>query len=198
MFPPSDSTSTEELERTLEPLWGRLISGKQTARTANYVKNRMSDGLGRFFPRTLVQMLETAVEQEKKNRDAESGRIIRLGSLQQGIEQASIARVNDLEAEYTVLAPYLRLFNREQPTGSPTEFRDRLQRKYASSMRSKQGSKKTRGVEAGALHAGPGGWMKVVDFLKTVGVLGPREGREDKLQVALLYRPGLGIPSYGG
>ena len=33
---------------------------------------------------------------------------------------------------------------------------------------------------------------------RTVGVLGLRGGREDKLQVALLYRPGLGIPSYGG
>lgn len=198
LIPPADSIATEELERALEPLWGRQISGAQTARTANYVKNRMADGLGRFFPRTLVQMLETAVEHEKGSSDSETGRIIRLRSLQLGIESASVARVADLEAEYTVLAPYLRLFAREQPTGSAVEFRDRLQRKYASSMRAKGGAKKTRGVKAGSLHAGPGGWMKVVEFLKTVGVLGPRGGREDKLQVALLYRPGLKIPSYGG
>lgn len=198
-FPPLETTNLEELERALEPLWGRNIGGNQTARTANYVKNRMADGLGRFFPRTLVQMLETAVEEEKQKPDAELGRIIRLRSLQAGIESASKARVKDLEAEYTVLAPYLRLFAREQPTGSRAEIRDRLQRRFASAMRSKKsGVRKTRGVEAGALHAGPGGWMKVVQFLETVGVLGVRAGGEDKLQVALLYRPGLGIPSYGG
>jgi hypothetical protein len=92
----------------------------------------------------------------------------------------------------------LKLFAREQPTGSAEEFRNRLQRKYASSMRPKKGTRKTPGVERGALHAGAGGWMKVVDFLLTVGVLGKRPGGENRLQVALLYRPGLGIPSYGG
>ncbi len=199
VFPPMETTALDELERALEPLWGRLTEGNQTARTANYVKNRMADGLGRFFPRTLVQMLETAVEEEKKKQDVTAGRVIRLRSLQAGIEQASKMRVKDLQSEYTILAMYLKLFSREQPTGTRTEIRGRLQRKWASSMRSAEnhaGSKK--GVQAGVLHAGKGGWMNVVQFLETVGVLGPREGAEDKLQVALLYRPGLGIPSYGG
>ncbi len=195
-MPAEEGAGLEELERALEPLWGRHIEGNQTARTANYVKNRMADGLGRFFPRTLVQMFEKAIEVERsKVEAAPAGRIVRLRSLQAGIEEASKARVRDLGAEYTVLTPYLRLFAREQPTGSREEIRGRLQRKFAASMRTKR---KTRGVEAGALHAGPGGWMKVVQFLETVGVLGPRSGGEDKLQVALLYRPGLGVPSYGG
>jgi MinD-like ATPase involved in chromosome partitioning or flagellar assembly len=195
--PPVDSTSTEELERALDPLWGRFTEGNQTARTANYVKNRMADGLGRFFPRTLVQMLETAVQVEKQKQEGAVGRVIRLRSLQAGIEQASKMRVKDLESEYTILALYLKLFSREQPTGTREEIRNRLQRKWASSMRSTKEAPK-KGVRAGVLHAGKGGWMNVVQFLETVGVLGPRDGTEDKLQVALLYRPGLGIPSYGG
>jgi hypothetical protein len=198
VLPPMESTALDELERALEPLWGRFTEGNQTARTANYVKNRMADGLGRFFPRTLVQMLETAVEEEKKKQDATAGRVIRLRSLQAGIEQASKTRVKDLESEYTILAMYLKLFNREQPTGTRTEIRGRLQRKWASSMRSAKSHGAKKGVQAGVLHAGKGGWMNVVQFLETVGVLGPRDGAEDKLQVALLYRPGLGIPSYGG
>jgi cellulose biosynthesis protein BcsQ len=195
-MPPMSSGSLEELERALEPLWGRYTEGNQTARTANYVKNRMADGLGRFFPRTLVQMLETAVEEERKKHEGAAGRVLRLRSLQAGIEQASKMRVKDLQSEYTILSLYLPLFKREQPTGTREEIRSRLQRKWAASMRTAKGRR--GGVQAGVLHAGKGGWMNVVQFLETVGVLGPREGVEDKLQVALLYRPGLGIPSYGG
>lgn len=59
------------------------------------------------------------------------------------------------------------------------------------------------GAPAGALHAGPGGWNKVIERLKEVGVL--REYRkarggagETKYEIALLYRPGLGIKMFGG
>lgn len=197
---PSPNATVADLERALEPLWGRHIEGNQTTRTANYVKNRMADGVGRFFPRTLVQMLGKAIEEERSKIDPLPGRVIRLRSLQRGIESASKQRVTDLQSEYKALAPYLGLFTGEQPTGTRDEIRNRLQRRFvAEARRTKPGVKKSRGVVAGALHAGAGGWMKVVQLLETVGVLGRyRAAADNVLQVALLYRPGLGIPLYGG
>ena len=53
-----------------------------------------------------------------------------------------------------------------------------------------------------ALRAGPGGWHRVIERLVAIGVLreyrrARGEGGEQKFEIALLYRPGLGIKAFG-
>jgi hypothetical protein len=63
-------------------------------------------------------------------------------------------------------------------------------------------TKKTKGATAGALHAGPGGWHKVIERLLEIGALreykrARSDSGEKKYEIALLYRPGLGIKAFG-
>jgi len=181
------------LRRLLDPLWGATVQGGRKARTAFYIQKRTSDAAGRLFPRTLMQLLSAAVKYEKNADGASRDRVLRFASIREGVEKASAQRVDDLVAEYAELGPYLLALKGRNPTGTEQELINHLKQNIERGPR-----RNRRGVAAGSLHAGAGGWRKVVDALRQVGVLGEYKrakgrGRKETLAVALLYRPGLDI-----
>ena len=177
----------ESLEKLLFPLWGQRLGGGNKSFSAKYVRRRIADAKQRLFPRTLVQLLASAVEEERKlARSFQPDQILGGTSLSRGIARASDRRVQDLKTEYTELRPYLEALQGSRPLATREQFAGHL---------------RTRGARSGGLHLGKGGWLKVVDQLAEVGVLGPPARRkseeDDRLEVALLYREGLGIKSGG-
>ncbi|MCG8556718.1 MAG: hypothetical protein MJD61_15740 [Proteobacteria bacterium] len=186
------------LRRLLIPLWGDSMEKGKKVSTARFIQRRTSDGLDRMFPRTFVQLLAKAIEHQR-SLEPLADRVLRSAAIQHGYTEASAARVDDLQKEYVTLSPYLSAIQGMKPTGTLSEvtaFMKKELRKAASRKKS------PKGAPAGALHAGPGGWNKVIKKLLEVGVL--REYRrargdagETKYEISLLYRPGLGIKAYG-
>jgi MinD-like ATPase involved in chromosome partitioning or flagellar assembly len=192
------------LQALLVPLWGDKMEGGNKATTARWIQRRTSDGLDRLFPRTLVQFLIESVKDQRK-ADFVRDRVLRSSAIKAGYMEASRKRVNDLQQEYVTLAPYLQAIAGMKPTGTGDEIREYMSRRLGRAKRGTKAKPKGNrmGAPAGALHAGPGGWNKVIERLKEVGVL--REYRkarggagETKYEIALLYRPGLGIKMFGG
>ncbi|MBI2893933.1 MAG: hypothetical protein HYY06_10305 [Deltaproteobacteria bacterium] len=188
----------ERLQALLVPLWGDEMERGNKVSTARFVQRRTSDGKDRLFPRTLVQLLAAAVEHQA-TLEASSDRVLRAAAVLHGYNEASQARVDDLRKEYVTLAAYLDALKGRKPTGTETEILDHLKRQLRASSPKRKARK---GAPAGALHAGTRGWHKVIDRLLDVGVL--REYRrakgsegEKKYEIALLYRPGLGIKAFG-
>jgi hypothetical protein len=180
--------------RLLSPLWGAQMERGNKVSTALFVQRRTADGKGRLFPRTLVQLLAGAVEHQKTLAPFPD-RVLRSASISAGYTKASAKRVEDLRKEYAALGPYLDGLRRMKPTGTEAEITSYLRGRI---RRKTQG----KGAETGALHAGPGGWRKVIDRLLEIGVLreyrrARGEAGEQKYEVALLYRPGLSIKAYG-
>ena len=176
-----------DLKVLLYPLWGRTIEKGKRAYTANYILKRTSDAQGRLFPRTFIQMLDKAVQFEKKQElRSEPDRVLRFRSLRQGVVEASKQRTDDLRTEYIELKPYL-----EALSGAPA---------VASAERLKVVMRSKIGKPKFPLHLGAGGWSKVFNQLITVGVLSRKSGvagEEEKYSAALIYRDGLGMRSPG-
>jgi len=189
----------ERRQALLVPLWGDEMERGNKLSTARFVQRRTSDGKDRLFPRTLVQLLAAAVEHQA-TLDSSPDRVLRSAAVIAGYNKASAARVDDLRKEYVGLSLYLDALKKMKPTGTETEILEHLKKQLrkASSAR----TDKAIGGRAGALHAGPGGWHKVIARLLEVGVLreykrAKGDGGEKKYEIALLYRPGLGIKSFG-
>jgi cellulose biosynthesis protein BcsQ len=185
----------ERREALLVPLWGQQMERGNKTSTARWVQRRTADGKARLFPRTLVQLLASAVGHQR-TIEAFPDRVLRSAAIVEGYNDASARRVEDLRKEYAFLSVYLDSLQGMKPTGTEEDFLTVFQ----SKMRRRNTKKK--GVAAGSLHAGPGGWHKVIEKLLEIGVL--REYRrargnqgEQKYEIALLYRPGLGIKTYG-
>ncbi|MCC6217275.1 MAG: ParA family protein [Polyangiaceae bacterium] len=187
------------LTRLLEPLWGaRMERGRKISPTT-FVQRRTADGQDRLFPRTLVEMLRHAVAHERTRDQALADRVLSSAALQDGYRAASHLRLDDLRAEYTQVSPYLEALRGLNPTSTRNQLRAAMQ----NQLRAGSGPhRKAKGAPAGALHAGPGGWNKVVDRLVEIGVLreykrATGEAGEPKYEVALLYRPALGVRLVG-
>lgn len=190
IWPPED----ERRQRLLEPLWGAQMEAGNKVSTAGFVRRRAADGKDRLFPRTLVQILAAAVDYQKNN-EMRSDRVLRSAAIQIGYKHASEQRVADLRKEYDSLGPYLDGLKGMTPTGTENQIISYIQKKI-------RGKTKSRGAVAGALHAGPGGWHKVIANLLEIGVIREyRRARGEngaaKYEIALLYRPGLGIKAFG-
>ena len=192
------------LQALLVPLWGDKMEGGNKATTARWIQRRTSDGLDRLFPRTLVQFLIESIDDQRRS-DIVRDRVLRSSAIKAGFIAASKKRVNDLQQEYVTLKPYLQAIAGMKPTGTGDEIRDYMKTNLGGGTRGPRAKAKgaRMGAPAGALHAGPGGWSKVIERLREVGVL--REYRkarggagETKYEVALLYRPGLDIKMFGG
>ena len=187
------------LVRLLEPLWGAQIERGRKVSSVTFVQRRTSDGRERLFPRTLVEMLRAAVQYEIKRGSTPPDRVLASAALQQAYREASRQRIDDLKAEYAEVSPYLEAMSGMNPTATRAQLLATMQNK----MRNRKGTKrKTGGVERGVLHAGTGGWKKVVDRLLEIGVLNEYkratgESGEAKYEVALLYRAGLGVRLVG-
>lgn len=190
-WPGDEST----LKALLIPLWGSTVDGTNRTKTANYVEKRITDAADRLFPRTLVQLLDGAIRKEREVGPPFGQRVLRYGSLKAGLTEASAQRVDALKKEYVELAPYLDALVDMSVTGTEQQFIEHIRRRLRR-MGPRKGTKTRYGAEAGALHAGPAGWKKVLQRLKDVGVLGEYD-KHGKLVVALLYRAGLKVKAGG-
>jgi hypothetical protein len=188
-------TETDEVLRSLlYPLWGEQLEAGNKISTANYIQNRTEAGKKRLFPRTLVQLITAAVEEEKRQQSFRHDRVLRSTSIQTGFVEASKKRLMDLTKEYKHLEPYLVALQGMNPTGT----REAIIRHLTARVKRKT----ARGAEAATLHTGPAGWKTVIDRLIEVGVLSEYkrargEKGEPKYQVALLYRPAIGVKAFG-
>jgi hypothetical protein len=122
----------------------------------------------------------------------------------EGYNKASEERVGDLRKEYVKLTAYLAALNDMKPTGTESEIVGYLKKRVDArkTAKSSSGVKVNKTAPAGAEHAGPGGWRKILDQLLEIGVLreykrAKGDGGEKKYEIALLYRPGLGIKTFG-
>jgi hypothetical protein len=193
---PGNWPSEEERRlKLLVPLWGDEMERGNKIQTARFIQRRTADGKDRLFPRTLVQLLAAAVDHQNTLEPA-GDRVLRAASVLSGYNEASKKRVEDLRKEYVTLSGYLDALKGRNPTGTESEIIDGLKKG------SKQKASSSRGAAAGSLHAGPGGWHKVIERLLEVGVL--REYKrargvdlQKKYEIALLYRPGLGVKAFG-
>jgi hypothetical protein len=181
-------------QQLLAPLWGARLEEGNKVSTATFLQRRTADGKDRLFPRTLVQLLAAALEHQQK-AEVRHDRVLRSAAIQAGYRVASEKRVEDLRKEYDSLGQYLDGLKGMTPTGTETDIRDFIRKQFKRKVRGK-------GVEAGALHAGPRGWHGVIERLLEVGVLrkyrrARGESGELKYEIALLYRPGLGIKAFG-
>lgn len=191
----------EEARRALlVPLWGDEMERGNKVSTARFVQRRTSDGKDRLFPRTLVQLLDAAIKHQRNLAPSED-RVLRSAAILVGYNQASEKRVDDLRKEYSSLGVYLDALREMKPTGTEKEIEAHLKKRLKGSGPS-PGKTKRKGAPAGSEHVGPGGWHKVIERLLEVGVL--REYKrakgaagEKKYEIALLYRPGLGIKTFG-
>lgn len=188
----------ERLVRLLNPLWGARMEKGQKISTATFVQRRTADGQGRLFPRTVIELLKSAVSYELSRGHFPADRVLSSAALQESYREASRLRLADLEAEYKETSPYLATLKGMNPTATRKQLITIMQNKTRREGAKRQG----RGVPAGALQAGPGGWNKVVDRLLEIGVLkeykrATGESGEPKYEVALLYRPALGVKLVG-
>jgi cellulose biosynthesis protein BcsQ len=175
------------LRMLLNPLWGETL-GKGKAKTSNYIERRTADAQRRLFPRTLVQLLDAAIQKERSLSPVTSApSVIRSSSLRDGVAKASEKRVEDLKKEYVELAPYLDALEGMDGTGVKDKFTQHMSKRLP----------KKKGKSEGNLHLGAGGWVKVLTRLEEVGVLGPYSLDKNKLAVALLYRKGLRLKGAG-
>jgi len=193
----------ERLEDLGVPLWHIAPGPSPLEAVVARVKEELQPqgarctGQDRLFPRTLVQLLAKAVEHQR-SIDVVQDRVLRSTAIQTGYAEASKARVDDLGKEYVTMASYLSAISGMKPTGTQAEILLYLKNK----LRKKGSTKGAKGAPAGALHAGPGRWGKVIERLLAVGVLreyrrAKGEAGEKKYEISLLYRPGLGIKAFG-
>lgn len=192
--PESWPQDDERRQRLLAPLWGVQLEAGNKVSTALFVQRRTADGKGRLFPRTLVQLLAAAVEQQS-TMETRSDRVLRSAAIQAGYKKASEKRVEDLRKEYANISIYLDGLKGMTPTGTEAEIS-----KYIGQRLPRKATGK--GVVAGAMQAGAGGWHKVIERFLEIGVIreyrrARGESREQKYEIALLYRPGLGILARG-
>lgn len=182
--------------RLLVPLWGDQMERGNKIQTGRFIQRRTADGKERLFPRTVIQLLAKAIESQRQAATVPD-RVLRSAAIQSGYVEASKQRVADLRKEYKDLEIYLDAFEDRPPTGTESEIVTHLKKAAKRTAAGARG-----GAAKGALHAGPRGWAKVIPRLLEVGVMreykrARGERGETKYEIALLYRPGLGIKTFG-
>ncbi len=96
------------LRRSLYPLWGERMGRGNKAYTYNWVRNRISDSKKNHFPRSLIQLLQRAVEIEKRTSErTPSEAVLRPRSLIEALPYASEQRVAEVRNEYPEFANLL-------------------------------------------------------------------------------------------
>lgn len=103
-----DNVEVAQLRRSLYPLWGERMGRSRKAYTYNWVRNRISDSKNVRFPRSLIHLLQRAVELEKQNIERNPYQTItRPRSLIDALPFASRERVKDVRNEYPEFADFL-------------------------------------------------------------------------------------------
>lgn len=103
-----DNVEERQLQRSLYPLWGERMGRSRKAYTSNWVRNRISDSKNVRFPRSLIQLLQRAVEIEKQTAERNPYQtIIRPRSLIEALPFVSAERVKEVRNEYPEFADFL-------------------------------------------------------------------------------------------
>lgn len=105
-----------QLRRSLYPLWGERMGAKK-AYTHNWVRTRITDSQNNSFPRSLILLLEEAIEKEKVySSENISEALIRPRALIEALPSVSEQRVDEVRDEYPEFGEYLdKLQDRRSP-----------------------------------------------------------------------------------
>lgn len=110
-----DTASEDDLQKVLAPLWGLRKEKRKNQGTAKWVYSRMTDAAENTYPRSLAILLRTAREAELRARRSKAGtkvatpsdRLLGPPAMQEGLQAASVERVNALKNESPSLQPFL-------------------------------------------------------------------------------------------
>ncbi len=107
------------LRKGLFPLWGERMGRGNKSFTYNWVRKRIGDYKENRFPRSLILLLQRAVENEKAAYDRNPYEaILRPRSLIEALPVVSAERVNDVRNEYLEFVVYLeKLAGERSPIG---------------------------------------------------------------------------------
>ncbi len=173
-----DDADEATLRQALAPLWGLNQRKNNTAYTARWVYNRMTDTKGNTYPRSLTILLEKAREAElaqlKSGKPGSSDRLLRPSSLVEGLRAASLERCDALKNEYPDLVPF---FDAMQSLRS--QFKDEDLRPVWKTTAEKQWAS----------------YEKFVSQLEAIGLLAVRKESDAKYRyaVAALYIDGFNM-----
>ena len=107
------------LRKGLFPLWGERMGRGNKSFTYNWVRKRIGDYKENRFPRSLILLLQRAVENEKTAYDRNPYEaVLHPRSLIEALPNVSEERVNDVYNEYPEFAVYLKnLAGERSPIG---------------------------------------------------------------------------------
>lgn len=172
-----DNSEVHQLRRGLYPLWGERMGRSRKAYTYNWVRNRISDSKNNRFPRSLIQLLQSAVEIEKQTVERNPYEtILRPRSLIEALRFVSGQRVAEVRNEYPEFADFLDKLSGQR---SPIAL-DRLGQIWD------QESDKLNSLVTGLIEAGV-----LQEYPRSSGTETPR------YSVAELYLYGLGMTRQG-
>jgi len=114
-----DNAEFQQLRRGLYPLWGERMGRSRKAYTYNWIRNRISDSKNNRFPRSLIQLLQRALEIEKRTSERNPyDAIIRPRALIDALPFVSEQRVAEVRNEYPEFAnPLDKLSGERSPIG---------------------------------------------------------------------------------
>ncbi len=105
----------EQLRQSLYPLWGERMGRTKKAYTYNWVRTRIADGHNNCFPRSLILLLEEAVQKEKEFPTEYSSEItLRPKALIDAFPYVSQQRVAEVRNEYPELVKFLEKLKGER------------------------------------------------------------------------------------
>ncbi len=115
-----EKLSRDQLRRSLYPFWNDRMGRTNKAYTHNWVLKRISDSKKNSFPRSLIQLLQKAVEIEKELTERNDRNIyesvLRPRALIEALPFVSKERVAEVRNEYPEFAPLLdKLSNERSP-----------------------------------------------------------------------------------
>jgi MinD-like ATPase involved in chromosome partitioning or flagellar assembly len=95
-----DNSEVEQLRKNLYPLWGERMGKVNKAYTHNWVRNRITDSRGNRFPRSLIILLQKAIEIEKNYGANVYEVVLRPRALIDALPYVSQQRVDEVRNEY--------------------------------------------------------------------------------------------------
>jgi hypothetical protein len=172
-----DNCEERQLRRSLYPLWGERMGRSRKAYTYNWVRNRISDSKNNRFPRSLIQLLQRAVEIEKQTVERNPYEtVLRPRTLIEALPFVSEERVAEVRNEYPEFADFLDKLSGQR---SPIAL-DRLGQLWH------QNSDKLNSLITGLIEAGV-----LQEYPRSLDTEVPR------YSVAELYLYGLGMTRQG-
>jgi MinD-like ATPase involved in chromosome partitioning or flagellar assembly len=109
----------DTLRKGLYLLWGEKMGSGKKAFTYNWIQKRISDYQGNRFPRSLILLLQYAVDSEKNIYEKPLEKppydiVLRPRSLINALPKVSFERMYEVKNEYSEFADYLDLFATER------------------------------------------------------------------------------------